>query len=173
MTNGNQKSGTPDWLLPLVLIVIALLTGLAGWGIYEVTQSGDADDASLARQLELYTACLNDHGANVPLVETRSDGGFAIIVPGSLLDHAFDPEQLQTALQECQPLQPNPLEFLSGLEGVDLSGLEFLSGNDDRGGGRFDVAPRELRELCERLERGDIPDDARRRLREACELIDA
>jgi len=179
MTNGNQSSGTPDWLLPLVLIVIALLTGFAGWGIYEATQRDDADDASLARQLELYTSCLNDHGANVPLVETRSDGGFAIIVPGSLLDHEFDTGQLGTAIEECRPLQPDPLDFLSGLEGVDLSGLGFLfeselgRGDLDRRGGGLDLGPRELRELCERLERGDIPDDARRRLRQACETIDA
>ena len=178
MTNGIQSSGTPDWLVPLVLIVIALLTGLAGWGIYEATHD-DAEDASLARQLEVYTACLNDNGANVPLVETRSDGGFAIIVPGSLLDHEFDTEQLRSALEVCRPLQPDPFALLSGLEGVDVSGLGFLLESElGRGdlsgqGGRFDVTPRELRQLCERLERGDIPDDARRRLRQACEMIDA
>ena len=177
----NSSSSTPDWLLPLVLIVVALLTGLAGWGIYEATAGGgDGDDASVARQLELYTACLNDHGANVPLVETRSDGGFAIIVPGSLLDHEIDLEQWRAASEECQPLEPNPLELLSGLEDLDMSNLAFLFGRGfddgefDRRGGGLDLGPRQLRELCRRLERGDLPDDINRReLREVCELIDA
>ena len=181
MADQKSSSSAPDWLLPLVLIVVALLVGLAGWGIYEATAGGsDGDDASIARQLELYTVCLNDHGANVPLVETRSDGGFAVIVPGSLLDHEIDLEQWREASEQCQTLEPNPLELLSGLEELDLSSLGFLFGRGlgdggfDRRGGGFDIAPRQLRELCRRLERGDLPQDINRgELREVCELIDA
>lgn len=170
----NQSTGTPNWLLPLVLIGIALLTGLAGWGIFEATRGSDAEDTSAARQLELYTACLNDHGANVPLVETRSDGGFAIIVPGSLLEGDIDLEQWKAASEECQELEPDPLQLLAGLEGVDLSDLGSLFGSDSRPRVGPNLGPRELRELCSRLEHGDVPRDFDRgELREMCELFGA
>ena len=181
MANENQSTGTPDWLLPTVLIVVALLAGLAGWGIFEATRGSDAEDASVARQLELYTACLSDHGANVPLVETRSDGGFAIIVPGSLLEGEIDLEQWKAASEECQELEPDPLQLLAGLEEVDLSDLGSLFGtglNDGRSDKRPQIGPRvdpnDLRRLCSQLEHRDVPQDIdRRELREICELFDA
>lgn len=176
----DTQSGAPDWLLPGVLIVIALLVGLAGWGIYEVTR--EPEDSTLARQLELYTGCLSDHGANVPLVETRSDGGFAVIVPGSLLEHDVDLEQWAAARDECRPLEPNPLELLFGADGLDIGlipGLLDGGFDEDAPGHRFGQRRppigrpgAEILELCERAEHEDRIDDIERRaLREVCELL--
>lgn len=181
MVGENESGGAPDWLLPVVLIVVALLVGLAGWGIYEVTRGSEAEDPSLAGQLELYTSCLNDHGANVPLVETRSDGGFVVIVPGSLLEHDVDLEQWAAARDECRPLEPNPLELLFGAGGLDIGSLSsllipgLLDGGFDEDGPRQRFRDRRspigppgtnIRELCERAD-----DIERRALREVCELL--
>jgi hypothetical protein len=181
----DTRSGAPDWLLPAVLIVVALLVGLAGWGIYEVTR--EPEDPSLAHQLELYTACLSDHGANVPLVETRSDGGFVVIVPGSLLEHDVDLEQWAVARDECRALEPNPLELLFDAGGLDIGSLSpllipgLLDGGFDEGGPwqrfgdrRSPIGPpgADIRELCERAAHEDRIDDIERRaLREVCELL--
>lgn len=186
MASENESGGAPDWLVPALLIVVGLIAGLAGWGIYELTNRSDFEDASLARQLELYTACLNDHGANVPLVETHSDGGFAVIVPGSLLEHDIDLEQWSAAREECLPLEPDPIGLL--FSGGGLGDLSFLFGpgpfdkdNDGfRPGDRFGPGdkidpPRSgIREFCERVEHGDISGDIDpRELRELCELLNA
>jgi hypothetical protein len=175
-----NESGSPDWLLPGVLIVVALLIGLAGWGIYEVTQGSAAEDPSLARRLERYTACLSDHGANVPLVEARSDGGFAVIVPGSLLEHDVDLERWAVARDECRGLQPNPLELLFGAGGLDVGLISsLLGGGFDEGGPgpgrrRPPLGPHgtDIGEFCERAEHEDRIDDIERQaLHQVCELL--
>ncbi len=174
-----REQGAPDWLLPVLLIGFALITGLAGWGIYEVARDDDPGERSLAGELEVYTDCLSDHGAGVPRVETRPDGGFAVIVPGSLLEHEVDLEQWRAAAEQCRDVQPT-LESLFGNVDLGFGGLAPLFGSGlFEGGGRGfgDGGPfgsPDLRELCERLERGAVPGGVdRRELRELCELMGA
>jgi hypothetical protein len=173
-----ETRSNPDWLLPALLILIGLVVGVAGWGIWSLTREATSEEASLAGQLEVYTRCLRDHGADVPLVESRSDGGFAVIVPGSLLDHDIDLEQWGSAADQCRDVQPNPFELLLGGGGLDLGGLASLLPNLVEGGGSFGggwpggSSGGEIEDLCRHLD-----DDAfrgqRRQLRELCDLIGA
>lgn len=117
---GRQSAETPQWLIPVLLIAGAFVAALIVLGIWAANQDDGSEDATLVEQLESYTACLNDHGANVPLVETRSDGGFAIIVPGSLVDGDVDLERWRAARQACRDLEPNPLELLFGGSEFDM-----------------------------------------------------
>lgn len=163
MASRNQA----EWVAPALLIVAALVFGLVIWGVYAATRSDEAEDASLAQQLEAYTACLSDEGANVPVIETRGDGGFAVIVPGALLEGDIEFERFAEARQACRHLEPNLLGrlFAGGFE-LDRRGP---------GGelfGRGDAPFRDIRELCERLRHGEIEDfDIPAQVAEICQNL--
>ncbi len=184
MASDTRTSSHLDWLVPTLLIVAAVVVGLAAWLIYSATDD-DASGQGLVGQLEAYTRCLNDHGANVPLVEARSDGGFAVIVPGSLVEGEVDLAGWAEARDSCSSVEPDLLGLVFGAEDLDLGDLSLMLlpglldggspfGDDARpGGGFFD----EDRPRGDRFfgDRGGpfpaIPRDAG--LGELCERLDA
>jgi hypothetical protein len=142
-----SDDSSSHWFAAAVLILIVVLLGVAGWGLLEAAANNSQEDGSLVAQLERYTGCLADNGANVPQVEGRGDGGFAVVVPGALLDG--DVGDLEGAWQACREVEPALFEtLLSGAGGIpdiatlcarfgDVSGLGPL---DDR-----------LAEICQDL----------------------
>ncbi|MEN8234829.1 MAG: hypothetical protein ABFR89_07885 [Actinomycetota bacterium] len=90
-----------DWTVPAILVGVVAVLFLIGWAVSSLVGVGDEDAPPLVQNLDRYTRCLADHGANVPRVETRSDGGFAVVVPGSLLDEGADQDAWRVAHGEC------------------------------------------------------------------------
>ena len=142
MARDTRTSSHLDWLVPTLLIVAAVVVGLAAWLIYSVTDD-DASGQGLVGQLEAYTRCLNDHGANVPLVEATSDGGFAVIVPGSLVEGEVDLALWTEARDACRSVEPDLFGLVFGAEDLDLGDLSLmlLPGLLD-GGSLFEDEPR-------------------------------
>ena len=185
MASDTRTSSHLDWLVPTLLIVAAVVVGLAAWLIYNATDD-DASEQGLVEQLEVYTRCLQDHGANVPLVEARSDGGFAVIVPGSLVSGAVDLTLWTEARDACHSVEPNLFGLVFGADDLNLDDLSLmlLPGLLD-GGSLFEDEPRRPGSgfFDEDRPRGDrffddrggpfpaIPRDAG--LGELCERLDA
>ncbi len=142
MSSDTRTSAHLDWLVPTLLIVAAVVFGLVAWLIYNATDD-DASEQGLVGQLEAYTRCLNDHGANVPLVESRSDGGFAVIVPGSLAEGQVDIARWIEARDACRSVEPDLFGLVFGAEGLNLGDLSpmLLPGLLD-GGSLFEDDPR-------------------------------
>ena len=164
------EARSQDWIPPALLILAALLLGLAAWAISAAT-GGDGEDETLAGQLEQYTGSLRDHGADVPVIEASRDGGFVIIVPGSLVEGDIDLETWLQAREQCRHLEPNPLDLLFSGDGFDLDNGSILEPFVDRGFGRRDREPG-IREACARLEAGGFDDvDRPRGLVEICESL--
>ena len=164
------EARSQDWIPPALLILAAVLLGLAAWAIYAAT-GGDGEDETLAGQLEQYTGCLRDHGADVPVIEASRDGGLVIIVPGSLLEGDIDLETWLEAREQCRHLEPNPLDLLFSSDGFDLDTVSILGPVLDHGFGRRDREPG-IREACARLEAGGFDDvDRPRGLVEMCESL--
>ena len=133
MASETQSSANHGWLVPTLLIVAAVVFGLLAWLIYNATDD-DASEQGLVGQLEAYTRCLNDHGANVPLVESRSDGGFAVIVPGSLAEGQVDIARWIQARDACHSVEPDLFGLVFGAEDLNLGDLSMLlPGLLDRG----------------------------------------
>lgn len=170
-----SESSTPSWVVPALLIAGAIFVGVVGWLIYNASNDDGAEDAGLIQGLEAYTSCLNDEGANVPEIEVRGDGGFAIVVPGALLDHEMDAQRFFEAAQACRDLAPDPIGTLFGSGDIDLGSLLGLLGQVgalDPGVGGLDLRVPELRRMCERLARGGIDDPlAARRLEAVCDQL--
>lgn len=139
---------TSNWFAAAVLILIVALLGVGVWGLLE-RSTGDVSDDSLVGQLERYTACLSDNGANLPVVEGQGDGGFAVVVPGALLDG--DIGDLRGAWEACRDAEPAFFELLFS------------------GGGLDQLA--DLGELCHALPDGFVPEDMQRQLAELCEEL--
>lgn len=185
MASDTRTSSHLDWLVPTLLIVAAVVVGLAAWLIYNATDD-DASEQGLVEQLEVYTRCLQDHGANVPLVEARSDGGFAVIVPGSLVSGAVDLTLWTEARDACHSVEPNLFGLVFGADDLNLDDLSLMlfPGLLD-GGSLFEDEPRRPGSgfFDEDRPRGDrffgdrggpfpaIPRDAG--LGELCERLDA
>ncbi len=125
MASDTRPSANLDWLVPTVLIVAAVVVGLLAWLIYNATDD-DPSEQGLVGQLEAYTTCLNDHGANVPLVESRSDGGFAVIVPGSLAEGQLDLARWAEARDACSSVEPDLFGLVFGAEDLNLGDLSLL-----------------------------------------------
>lgn len=142
MASDTRTSAHLDWLVPTLLIVAAVVFGLVAWLIYNATDD-DASEQGLVGQLEAYTRCLNDHGANVPLVESRSDGGFAVIVPGTLVSGAVDFARWTEARDACHSVEPDLFGLVFGAEDLNLGDLSLmlLPGLLD-GGSLFEDDPR-------------------------------
>ncbi|MFB3048633.1 MAG: hypothetical protein ACE1Z9_00645, partial [Acidimicrobiia bacterium] len=125
MASDTRTSAHLDWLVPTLLIVAAVVLGLVAWLIYNATDD-DPSEQGLVGQLEAYTTCLNDHGANVPLVESRSDGGFAVIVPGSLAEGQLDLARWAEARDSCRSVEPDLSGLVLGAEDLNLGDLSVL-----------------------------------------------
>lgn len=189
MTSDDHRAEhRPDWLIPALIVGVAVLVLVAVGVIVAVTRS-PSEPETLPEQLEVYTACLRSNGANVPLVEARDDGGVAIVLDGRLFDGDFDLTRLGDAVAACDEEAPEQLGFLSSLVGgfdlgaliggLDLGTLEdldlgFLGDENEDGVGRFDHRGpggfgfgrgfdlgerRTPEELCEALADGALPPD--------------
>ena len=203
MASGTRTSAHLDWLVPTLLIVAAVVVVLVAWLIFNATDDDDASEQGLVDQLEAYTKCLDDHGANVPLVESRSDGGFAVIVPGSLVEGQVDLVRWTQARDACRSMEPDLFGSVFGAEDLNFGDFSLLVpglldggslfGDDARPGkgffeeprgdrffgdrgGPFPAIPRDagLGELCERLDTDLRPSGIDLdSLRELCELVGA
>ena len=161
-----------DWLLPAALVAIAGSLVLIAAIVYGV-QSNAVSADSAAGQLEQWSSCLRSNGANVPEVETLPNGGFRVTVDGSLVDEGVNWEALDPALDACEDHAPEELRSMMRLiEGFsDFPHTEFEMfefGETDEA--QVEREFRNLSEICERIERGEIdPAEVPRRLRRTCE----
>ncbi len=119
-----RRTTRADWAVPAILagvgVVFLLVIGLA----IALTSGDRAEASGLVQELEVYTSCLADHGANVPLIETRRDGGFSVTVPGSLVDGEIDTAAWRGAHDQCSDVAPDLFgELLAGLSGGLFGGL--------------------------------------------------
>lgn len=114
----NRKPGMDDWMVPAVLVglslVLALVTGVA----FAVSAEQSSEAPALIQEIEIYTACLADNGADVPRVEVRRGGAFAVVVPGSLVDGEVDESAWRQAADACAGVAPD-------LFGAILGGFPF------------------------------------------------
>ncbi|MEN8114980.1 MAG: hypothetical protein ABFS21_11410, partial [Actinomycetota bacterium] len=121
------------------LVGVAAVFLLIWWAVSALVGVGAEDPPPIVQNLDDYTRCLADHGANVPRVEARSDGGFAIVVPGSLLDDGVDHEAWRAAHDECgeeaRVLFDDALSAISGrfFEGLADGSLSDVLGRLDPG----------------------------------------
>jgi len=138
MTSDDREGNTaPDWLIPAILVGIAVLLLLAvAIGVVVAREASEPE--TLPEQLEAYTECLRSNGATVPLVEARGDGGVAIVFDGSLFEEGFELSSIFDAAEACESDMPSdfgiPTELLGGLDlgildGFDLGAIGDLSGS--------------------------------------------
>jgi hypothetical protein len=103
----DQRRGMRDWVIPAVLVALGLgllvVVGLA----FAVSYERRVETPALLVDLDRYTECLIDRGADVPRVRVRRDGGFEVIVPGSLLAGAADRESWTPAAEACAERAPD------------------------------------------------------------------
>ena len=126
----DQRSGSADWVVPAVLVALALALFIAIALAVVVAPEDRAEAPMLIQDLDIYTACLAEDGANVPRIEAGPGGGFTVIVPESLVDGGFDLAAWQQAADQCAEVAPD-------LFGVLLGGFS---------GDRSEVAPGEFLE---------------------------
>lgn len=113
-----------DWAVPAILAGVGVVFFLVIGLVIALTADDRAEASGLAQELEVYTSCLADHGADVPLVETRRDGGFSVTVPGSLVDGEIDAAAWREAHDQCSDVAPDLFGgLLGGLSGGLLGGL--------------------------------------------------
>ena len=147
MTSDDREGNTaPDWLIPAILVGIAVLLLLAvAIGVVVAREASEPE--TLPEQLEAYTECLRSNGATVPLVEARGDGGVAIVFEGSLFEEGFELSSIFDAAEACESDMPSdfgiPTELLGGLDlgildGFDLGAIGDLSGSGLFGGEFFE-----------------------------------
>ena len=129
MTTGNQQTNEmPDWVIPAIVVAVAVFLLVAAGAVYALTRSS-AEPETLAEEFEAYTACLRANGADVPLVEVQGDEGFAVIFDDEFLDGGFDPASLRPAMDACSEVVPQDLAFLAGIAGgIDVGFLDGLIG---------------------------------------------
>ncbi len=111
----DRRSDTADWVVPAILVGVgvALLAVLVS--VIVLTDATRTEPEGLAEELDVYTRCLNDHGADVPRIEARRDGGFSVTVPGSMIDEGLDTEALREAYDQCADVAPDLFGGLAGL----------------------------------------------------------
>lgn len=196
------KRDMPDWALPAILVGVAVVVGVIGWTASAVVGGGSGDAPDVVRSLERYTECLARHGADVPIVDARRDGGFAVIVPGSLLDDGVDRGALLDAHQMCtdeagaliedalqsvgagfagELLGGSWMDMLGSLDQDSFSGphafgdpppVTRLPGHPNR---MVPPGPDRIDELCERLNDGslDLDRQTQKQLERRCKAAGA
>lgn len=187
-----REAAIEDWAVPAVLaglgLGLLLVIGIA----LAVSVERHSEAPVLIQELDTYTACLVGHGADVPRVEAGRNGGFAVIVPGSLIDGELDVSSWHEAADACADVAPDLsgtalgallfgwLEERGGMDTtIDLdlsrSGVGEDVGRPERSGpGPWMPAPDELRRRCDELDEGGIGMQGLRgdRLRRLCEDLD-
>ena len=110
----DRHTGMDDWVVPSVLIGLSLgillVVGLA----LAVSAEQRSAAPALIQELDAYTACLVDQGADVPRVEVGRDGGFGVVVPGSLVEGEFDEAAWIEAMDACAGMAPDVFGALLG-----------------------------------------------------------
>ena len=176
-----QRQDTQDWVIPALVVGLSFVLLFVVGLVVAVSRDQRADAAPLIVDLDGYTECLIDYGADVPRVVVGRDGGFSVIVSGSLAAGDLDPDSWQPAANECSDVAPDILGDLVGglfggwLDNVPAGAWGSLGWLDAIPGGRGDVdlwrrfrgvAPgpanpshgrhsprrRDFRRRCERLE---------------------
>jgi hypothetical protein len=123
-------------VVPAILVGVGvgllLMLGL----VIALTADDRTEASGLVYELDVYTSCLTDHGANVPLVEAHRDGGFTVTVPGSLASGEVDTTTWREAHDQCSDVAPDlfgglvgglfggfPGGFMDGFPGGTLDGI--------------------------------------------------
>ena len=172
----DRHEGMDDWAVPAVLVGLGvgllLVIGIA----FAVSTEDQADARTLIEDLDAYTACLIDHGADVPRVESGRDGGFAVIVPGSVVEGGFDATALHAAADECAGVAP---DIYVPDAAFDAESFRFDLGEDSRrrggpGAGPWTPPLDELRRRCDQMDEVGIGVEGLRgdRLRRLCAELD-
>ncbi|MEA2010232.1 MAG: hypothetical protein U9N78_05965 [Actinomycetota bacterium] len=120
----DRRTPQPDWVVPAIIVGVGvgllLLVGI----VLAVTADDQVEPSGLIYELEVYTTCLADHGADVPLIEARRDGGFSVTVSGSLVEGEVDTTAWRAAHDQCSDLAPDLFGgLLGGLSGGLFGGL--------------------------------------------------
>ena len=120
----DRRTPPADWVVPAIIVGagvgVLLMIGI----VIALTADDQVEASGLVHELDVYTSCLADHGANVPVVEARRGGGFSVFVPGSLVDGDIDTTAWREALDQCSDVAPDLFGgLLGGLSGGLLGGL--------------------------------------------------
>ena len=188
----NREEGIEDWLVPAVLVGLALgmLVVIAIALAVSVEQRSEAP--ALIQELDTYTACLDGHGADVPRVKVGRNGGFAVVVSPSLVHGDVDESNWLEAVDACADVAPDlfgsvlgpfSLNWFEGIERMDETtemdafrfGVDRDVGPRERSGpGPWRLPPDELRRRCEQLGEVGIDVEGLRgdRLRRLCVDLD-
>lgn len=136
----DQRSDTADWVVPATLVAVGVALLGAFIIVLVLTDTGRAQPEGLVEELDVYTRCLTDHGANVPRIEARRDGGFSVTVPGSMIEEGLDTDAMREAYDQCADVAP---DLFGGLAGLLTDGV---LGGRSHGipGGLFDDAIQEV-----------------------------
>lgn len=118
-----RRTAMADWAVPAILVGVGVGLFLVVGLVIALTAEDRTEPGGLVHELDAYTSCLADHGANVPIVEARRDGGFSVTVPGSLVDGEFDTAVWRAAHDQCGDVAPDVFGgLLGGLSGGLLGG---------------------------------------------------
>jgi len=187
-----RQAGMDDWVVPVVLVGLSLGLLFVVGTAFAVSAEDRAEAPTLITDLDAYTACLVDHGADVPRVVVGRDGGFTVVMPGSVAEGDIDGSAWSEAADKCADVAPDvfgplfggfSLDWFEGLEGHDEAfdaetfrcGLDEGGGRRERSGqGPWMPPPDELRRRCDQLEEAGIGVEGLRgdRLRRLCEDLD-
>ena len=110
----DRKVGDADWAVPAVLVALGVGLFFALGLLLAVAAEDRSQAPPLVQELDTYTECLVQHGADVPRIEVGRDGGFTISIPSSLLEGEFDESALRYAADQCAGEAP---ELLGGMSG--------------------------------------------------------
>lgn len=120
----DHRSPRADWVIPAIIVGAGVGLFLVIGLIFALTANDRVEASGLVNELDVYTTCLTDHGANAPRVETRRDGGFSVTVPGSLVDGEVDTTVWREAHDQCSDVAPDLFGgLLGGLSGGLLEDL--------------------------------------------------
>ena len=116
----DRRTVQADWVVPAILVGVGVGMLLVFGLVIALTADDRAEASGPVHELDVYTSCLAAHGANVPIVEARRDGGFSVTVPGSLVDGEIDTAVWREAHDLCSDVAP---DLFGGLLGGLFDGL--------------------------------------------------
>ncbi|MEA3511088.1 MAG: hypothetical protein U9R51_06595 [Actinomycetota bacterium] len=119
-----RRTPPADWVIPAIMVGVGVGLFLVVGIVFALTANERVEASGMVCELEAYTTCLADHGANVPVVEAGRDGGFSVTVPGSLVDGEVDTTAWREAHDQCGDVAPDLFGgLLGGLSGGLLGGM--------------------------------------------------
>lgn len=119
----DRQVGDADWAVPAVLVALGGGLFFALGLLLAVAAEDRLQAPPLVQELDAYTECLVDHGADVPRIEVGRDGGFTISIPSSLVEGEFDESAWRHAADQCVGAAPKTLGGLSGGFSSDWFGV--------------------------------------------------